>query len=39
MRAMVPKLGQPVWVLLNGILFTHLAYLHVAPFFRNHSLH
>lgn len=33
MRRFLPQLGRPVWVLLSGILFTHLASYLLLPFF------
>lgn len=33
MRAALPKLGRPVWVLLSGILFTHFSSYMLLPYF------
>lgn len=33
MRAVLPNLGRPVWVLLSGILFTHFSSYMLLPFF------
>jgi MFS family permease len=31
-RTIIPKLGQPVWVLLSGVLFTHLGTYMLMPY-------
>ncbi|MGZ4031002.1 MAG: MDR family MFS transporter [Tumebacillaceae bacterium] len=33
MRAVLPRLGRPVWVLLSGILFTHFSMYMILPYF------